>query len=124
MQNTTRVFCPKLFYAVVLRPNSEYLTRPQRFPEYQHCSDFATVCKEQHHYFSKSWTCGIRPIDRFIAPPLIGEEFDRLFMFREFRFFFHQSSSHSCFFRAQESFQIPFLARCQSSGGYHTTNQR
>ena len=28
--------------------------------------------------------------------------------------FFHQSSSHSCFFRAQGSFQIPFLARCQS----------
>ena len=27
-------------------------------------------------------------------------------MFREFRFFFHQSSSHSCFFRAQGSFQI------------------
>ncbi len=72
----------------------------------------------------KSWTCGFSAIDRFIATPLIGEEFDRLFMLREFHLFFHQSSSHSCFFRAQGSFQIPFLARCQSSGGYHTTNQR
>ena len=83
----TRIL-PILFYTVVLRPYAQDFTSTEWFPEYEHCSDFATVCKEQHHDFSKSWTCGFSPIDRFIAPPLIGEELDRLFMFREFRPFF------------------------------------
>ncbi len=83
----TRIL-PILFYTVVLRPYPQDFTSTEWFPEYEHCSDFATVCKEQHDDFSKSWTCGFSPTDRFIAPPLIGEELDRLFMFREFRPFF------------------------------------
>ena len=66
----TRIL-PKLFYAVVLRLNPEYLTRPQGFAKNHHRSSFSAILKEQQHNISKCPTTAFGATDRFITPPLI-----------------------------------------------------